>query len=243
MPKRTSTTNPISQTKQCFAKLLSRAPELSALRADYALKAATERRAAAGWAYDESMGNSLFGAALKRLQGQRVPAPGWPPGFAALAIDPEYAPEYAPALLTVGCYEHGCGRKEEGMRLLLQLTQLSPDTEDWIEIIDKAGQALMDAGDAASTCRLYEAALKARPAEQEFIIGLGWALCRAGKQDEAVPGEFVIEVCRGGDPAPLLLSPMLGKLLVHEKCDFSDGASAGQTGRSLGNWRDPSRSR
>jgi hypothetical protein len=30
----------------------------------------------------------------------------------------------------------------------------------------------------------------------------------------------------------LLLSPMLGKLLVHEKCDFSDGASAGQTGRS-----------
>ena len=73
MPKRTSTTNPISQTKQCFAKLLSRAPELSALRADYALKAATERRAAAEWAYDESMGNSLFGAALERLQGQRVP--------------------------------------------------------------------------------------------------------------------------------------------------------------------------
>src|ERR1035437_2104917 len=58
-----------------------------------------------------------------------------------------------------------------------------------------------------------------------------------------VHGEFVIEVRRGGDPAPLLLSPMLGKLLVHEKCDFSDGASAGQTGRSPGNWRDPSHSR
>ena len=27
---------------------------------------------------------------------------------------------------------------------------------------------------------------------------------------------------------------MLGKLLVHEKCDFSDSASAGQTGRSPG---------
>lgn len=59
----------------------------------------------------------------------------------------------------------------------------------------------------------------------------------------AAHGEFVIDVRRGGDPAPLLLSPMLGKLLVHEKCDFSDGASAGQTGRSPGNWRDPSRSR
>src|ERR1017187_10758122 len=56
-------------------------------------------------------------------------------------------------------------------------------------------------------------------------------------------GEFVIEVRRGGNPAPLLLSPMLGKVLVHEKCDFSEGASAGQTGRSPGNWRDPSRSR
>ena len=48
--------------------------------------------------------------------------------------------------------------------------------------------------------------------------------------DAPVHGEFVIEVRRGGDPAPLLLSPMLGKLLVHEKCDVSDGASAGQTG-------------
>jgi tetratricopeptide (TPR) repeat protein len=182
-PKRTATTNPASQTEQCFAELLPHDPELSALRSEYALKAATERRSAAEWAYDESLGNSLFGAALERLQGQGVAVPRWPPGFSASAINPEYAP----ALLTVGCYEHGCGRKAEGMRLLLQLTQLSPVTEDWIEIIDKAGQALMDSGDAASTCRLYEAALKARPAEQEFIIGLGWALCRAGKQDEALP--------------------------------------------------------
>ena len=73
------------------------------------------------------------------------------------------------------------------MRLLLQLTQLPPDTVDWIEIIDKAGQCLMDADDAASTCRLYEAALKARPDEQEFLIGMGWALCRAGRQSEALP--------------------------------------------------------
>ena len=56
-------------------------------------------------------------------------------------------------------------------------------------------------------------------------------------------GEFVIKGPRSSDAAPLLLSPMLGKLLVHEKCDFSDGASAGQTGRSPGNWRDPSRAR
>ena len=62
-------------------------------------------------------------------------------------------------------------------------------------------------------------------------------------QLEGEHGEFVIKGPRSSDPDPLLLSPMLGKLLVHEKCDFSDGASAGQTGRSPGNWRDPSRSR
>ena len=183
MPKRTTKTNPSNQETPSFADLLSRDPELSALRTEYALKAATELREAAEWAYDESIADSLFGRALARLPGQELPAPRWPSCFAALAIDPEYAP----ALLTVGCYEHACGRKEEGMRLLLQLTQLSPGTEDWIEIIDKAGQALMDAGDAAGTCRLYEAAVKARPDEQEFITGLGWALCRAGKQVEALP--------------------------------------------------------
>ena len=101
MAKRTATTKATSHTTQCFAELLSRDPELSALRADYAQKPATKRRAAAEWVYDESISNSLFGAALARLQGERLPAAGWPPGFAALAIDPEYAP----ALLTVGCYE------------------------------------------------------------------------------------------------------------------------------------------
>jgi tetratricopeptide (TPR) repeat protein len=183
MAKRTASTKATRHPKQCFAELLPRDPELSALRAGYARKPTTERRAAAEWVYDESISNSLFGAALARLQGQQLSAPGWSPGFAALAIDPEYAP----ALLTVGCYEHGCDRKAEGMRLLLQLTQLSPDTADWIEIIDKAGQSLMATGDAAGTCRLYESAMEASPGEQELIIGLGWALCRAGKKQEDLP--------------------------------------------------------
>ena len=183
MAKKAATNKAHPRTNQCFAEVLSHDRELSALRAEYARKPPAERRVAAEWAYDENIANSLFGAALARLQGEPAPAPRWPPGFAALAIDPEFAP----ALLTVGCHDYDCGRQAEGMKLLLQLTQLSPDTADWIEIIDKAGQSLMDAGDSASTCRLYEAALKARPDEQEFINGIGWALCRAGKQNEALP--------------------------------------------------------
>ena len=183
MARKTTRTEAASVAKQCFAELLLRDPELSALRAEYTQESPGERRQASEWAYDESIADNLVGVAFARLKGEQLPARRWPPGFAALAIDPEFAP----AQLTVGCHEYGCGRQAEGMKLLLQLTQLSPDTADWIEIIDKAGQWLMNAGDAAGVCRLYEAALKARPAEQEFITGIGWALCRAGKQSEAMP--------------------------------------------------------
>lgn len=181
-PKRTAKPVSTRQTKPSFATLLSEDPDLSALRAEYAGKRPKERRVAAEWAYSESIAHDLFGAAVARLPGSGLAPPRWPAGFQALAIDPEYAP----ALLTVGHYEYQSGRKEEGMRLLLQLTQLSPTTEDWVELIDTAGQALMDADDAAGTCRLYEAALKVCPAEKEFISGLGWALCHAGKHEEAL---------------------------------------------------------
>lgn len=73
------------------------------------------------------------------------------------------------------------------MKLLLQLTQLSPDTEDWIEIIDKAGQELMDAGDAAATICLYRRAVENHPNLRDFNLGLAWSLCRGGKSNEALP--------------------------------------------------------
>src|SRR3989442_1195662 len=41
------------------------------------------------------------------------------PDFAALAIDPEYAP----ALLSVGCYQYGTGRKRQGMDFIVSRTR------------------------------------------------------------------------------------------------------------------------
>jgi cellulose synthase operon protein C len=70
---------------------------------------------------------------------------------------------------------------------VLQLTELSPPTPDWVEIVDKAGGFLVNAGAHENACRLYQAALKVRPNQLEFISGLGWALCRAGQQAEALP--------------------------------------------------------
>ena len=166
-----------------FKILLSQDAELSALRVEYSRASASKRRASAEWAYDESLAVSLFSAALPRVQAGETPPPKWPFGFAALAIDPDYAP----ALLTVGCHEYASGRHSEGMDLLLGLVPLPPDTPDWIEIIDKAGDFLMDAGDPGNTCRLYEELLKVHPAQQEFILGMAWALCRAGRQTDALP--------------------------------------------------------
>ncbi|MCX6922404.1 MAG: hypothetical protein NT154_04200, partial [Verrucomicrobia bacterium] len=92
MARRTTRTKATRDSKQCFAELLSRDPELSALRAEYTPKPAVERRQASEWAYDASIANSLVGAAFARLKGEQLPASRWPPGFAALAIDPEFAP-------------------------------------------------------------------------------------------------------------------------------------------------------
>ena len=166
-----------------FAESLAQDAELSGLRADHAAMAASKRRAAAEWAYDESVADTLVAGAMERARAEGWPEPGWPAGFAALAIEPRYPP----AMLTVGCYEYSCGRKAEGLSLLHGLTQLPPETPDWIELIDKAGQFLMEADDANNTCLLYAQALRALPDEQELIIGMGWALCQAGKHVQALP--------------------------------------------------------
>lgn len=170
-------------SEQSFARLIKQDIELSGARTEYARKPKNVRRAAAERVYDESVALSLFGSAVARSHGRELFDAKWPRVFFALAIDPEYAP----ALLTVGCHEYGSGRKSEGMGLFLQLTQLAPDTPDWIEIIGKAGDYLMSEKDHVNTCRLYEEALKVCPEEQEFIIGMGWALCHAGRQVESLP--------------------------------------------------------
>ena len=183
MPKRSVRTKAAGQGMQFFAELTSPGGELPALRAEYAQQSAKERRSAADWAYHESIAGYLFGDALARVGQENPFPPHWPAGFVALAIDPKYAP----ALLTVGCYEYDCGRKTAGMSLLLQLLELPRQTPDWVEIVDKAGEFLVDHNDALEAQRLYEAALKVQPKEQKLIIGMGWALCRSQQHAKALP--------------------------------------------------------
>ena len=70
MAKRTATAKATSHTTQCFAELLSRDPELSALRADYAQKPATKRRAAWRWSTSfEDLGSYYAPAAYPLFSG------------------------------------------------------------------------------------------------------------------------------------------------------------------------------
>lgn len=107
---------------------------------------------------------------MQTLQIRNPSAPQLPVGFAALAIDPQYAP----ALLTVGCHEYKCGRQAAGRDLLSQLAGLPPGTPDLVDIIDRAGQLLVERHDVEAACALFEAALKPRPDDQVLIAGMGW---------------------------------------------------------------------
>src|ERR1035437_8518613 len=100
--------------------------------------------------------------------------------------------------------------------------------EDADELHEAAGALMSSRRSETAGWQLLIEGMTGLRSEEAVMLRMDARATDAG----GVHGEFVIEVRRSGAPAPLLLSPMLGKLLVHEKCDSNDGASAGQTGRS-----------
>ncbi len=165
-----------------FRECVEQVESLAELRAEYADKPADERRMAADWEYHSSVAGRLFDDALAQAGQPGFGEPHWPEGVLALAIDPTFAP----ALLTVGSIEYQLGRKEEGMKLFMQLTELPPDEPDLPEIIDKAGDFLLGEGDYERACALYAAAEAAFPDEAVYPIGLGYGLGELGRYEEAV---------------------------------------------------------
>jgi tetratricopeptide (TPR) repeat protein len=102
--------------------------------------------------------------------------------MAPLAIDPEYAP----AMLAVGSLEYQYGRVDEAMTLFLKLTTLPADTEELPEIIDKAGDFLMDQDDHAHACQLYAAAVQAYPQVAVYHVGFGYCVAARGRMEESI---------------------------------------------------------
>lgn len=162
-----------------FCELIQKDKELSKLRRRYARASAKRRRTAAEWEYDSAYASFLFGQAVGRAD---LIDREWHGEVAALAIDPDFAP----AILAVGSLEYQYGRVEKGMELLLSLASLPADTEDLPEIIDEAGDFLIDREDYRNAERLYAAAAGAYPQVAIYHIGLGYCAAKTGRKEEAV---------------------------------------------------------
>lgn len=106
----------------------------------------------------------------------------WTGEMVALAIDPDYAP----AILTVGSHEYIYGRKDEAMNHFLKLTTLSKNTEDLTEIIDKAGDFLIQKKDFDNAIILYASAAKKYPNNPVYHNGLCYCYGKTGDQTSAL---------------------------------------------------------
>jgi len=168
--------------RHSFLELIATNPELASLRREYAAKPPEERRMAADWDYNEAIAVEMFDEGLARAGLRKKATPKWPPGVTALAVDPTYAP----AMLTVGSLEYLNGRIPEAMDLFLQLTRLPLDEPDRTEIIDKAGDFLLDREDYLHALALYEAAEAGAPGEPPFMLGTGYSLSKLGRLAESV---------------------------------------------------------
>ena len=162
-----------------FRELVEKDVQLKRLRDQYATVTAEERRRAAQWAYDSAHAETLMAQAIHERSGYHL---AWHDATAPLAIDPDYAP----AMLSVASLEYQYGRVEEAMELFLKLTTLPPETEDLSEIIDRAGDFLIDQDDPVNACQLYAAAVRAYSEVALYHVGLGYCVAQTGRMEEAV---------------------------------------------------------
>ncbi len=98
----------------------------------------------------------------------------------------EIRPDYAPAVLTMGSIEYQRGRDEDGSRLFRTLLSLPDESGDLWEVIDKAGDFLIQEERYAEGLELYEAGVRRFPDKAALYQGLG---CCAGHEalfDKAV---------------------------------------------------------
>ena len=162
-----------------FHELVEKDAELRKLREEHADLPVEQRREAAQWAHDIAHASMLMAEAVGELDWVH---PAWHDAAAPLAIDPEYAP----GMLTVGSLEYQYGRAEEAMALFLKLTTLPADTEDLTEIIDRAGDFLIDQDDHVNAGKLYAAAARAYPEVALHHVGRGYCAGRSGRTEESV---------------------------------------------------------
>lgn len=94
--------------------------------------------------------------------------------------------DYAPAILTMGSIEYQRGRAAEGRRLFLSLLSLPNEDGDLGEVIDAAGDFLIQCERYADGLELYKGAVALFPDRAALYQGLGCCAGHEGSFDEAV---------------------------------------------------------
>jgi Flp pilus assembly protein TadD len=120
--------------------------------------------------------DSIFRCALGDIEGSVV----------ALRHSLKMVPTYAPAILSMGSVEYQRGRRARGRRLFLSLFALPEDTTDLFEIIDKAGDFLIQRGAYSDGLELYRQAATRFPKVAVFHQGIGCCAGHEGHHDEAI---------------------------------------------------------
>jgi tetratricopeptide (TPR) repeat protein len=98
----------------------------------------------------------------------------------------EISPGYAPAVLALGSVEYQRKRKAKGRRLLLSLVSMLDDAPDRTQIIDAAGDFLIQSREYADGLELYRAAVQRFPDVAVFHQGRGCCAGHMGELQEAV---------------------------------------------------------
>jgi len=95
-------------------------------------------------------------------------------------------PDYPPAILTMGSIEYQRGRPDEGARLFSTLLSLSDQSGDLWEVIDKAGDFLIQEERYEEGFELYQAAVERFRGRAVLYQGLGCCAEHQGMFEKAV---------------------------------------------------------
>lgn len=95
-------------------------------------------------------------------------------------------PGFAPAIFSLGTVEYQRGRKTKGRELFHSLLALPKRTPDLCEIIDKAGDFLIQRRQYRDGLELYRAAAARFPRVAAFHQGVGCCAGHRGLHDEAI---------------------------------------------------------
>lgn len=119
---------------------------------------------------------SIFLSSLGNIKGS----------IAALKQALKVKPDYAPAIYSMGTVEYRRNRKARGHELLFSLLTLPEETTDLLEIIDEAGDFLIDIKDYGEGLEFYRAAAARFPETAVFHQGIGCCAGHEGQHEEAI---------------------------------------------------------